>query len=299
MHKPKDSLLYSGMATGVISVSLAAIFIRMAEAPPLIIASYRLSIAAAVTVAIAIGGNLRPKGPSSKQIPDSSHLNKADFLLLAVSSGCLALHFAFWITSLGYTSVASSVMLVTTSPFIVAITSRFIFSEPLYIRVMLGVGLGLLGGVVLTIGDAREEGRLFGNLLAFLGAVAVVGYLLAGRKLRRHIPTLTYAAWVYSGAAIILVAIAMISGQPFTGFSRDTYVALLLLALVPQVIGHSLLNWSLAYVTATLVAITVMAEPVIATLLAIPMLDEWPSQTTMAGGVFILIGIYLAVRPVR
>ena len=296
---PKPSTLYSAMTIGVTSLSFAAIFIRLADAPPLIIASYRLSIASVAMIAISIVYNLRSKKSRNNPRTSGKPFDKKDFLLLAISSTCLALHFVFWITSLSYTSVTSSVMLVTTNPFIVALASRVIFKESINTHVLAGVGLGIIGGLILTVGDAMEDGKLFGDLLAFLGAIAVVGYLLAGRSLRKNISTLTYATWVYTGAAIILVLASIISGQSFTGFSQGTYIALILLALGPQVLGHSLLNWSLAYATATLVAITVMAEPVIATLLAIPMLNEWPSQTSIIGGISILTGIYIAVRPKR
>ena len=278
---------------GVVSVSFAAIFIRLADAPPLIIASYRLSIGAGVMVALATGTRLR----APARIASAPRLTRRDALLLGVASLCLALHFLFWIASLDRTSVTSAVVLVTANPLLVAVASRLLLSEPIQRKVLAGIAVGLVGGLVLAAGDAGREGELLGDLLAFLGAISIVGYLLAGRRLRTHVPVLQYTSLVYSGTAILLVAGALVAREPFTGYTLGTYGAMVLLALIPQVLGHSLFNWSLAHVTGTAVAIAVMAEPVIASLLAIPILGETPNATSVGGGVLILGGIYLALRP--
>ena len=282
--------LYLSLAVGVVAVSFAAIFIRLADAPPLIIASYRMTIAAAVMLGLAAGSWLR-SGRAAPTRPTGK-----DTMLLGVSSASLALHFWAWILSLEYTSVASSVVLVTTSPFIVALASRALFKEALYRHTVVGIAVGIVGGVVIALGDAGDGGELLGDVLAFVGAVAIVGYMLTGRMLRRHMPATTYNAWVYTGTAVILLVAAVLAGGPFTGFTTETYLWMVMLALVPQVIGHSLLNWSLAHVTATAVTIAVMAEPVIATALAIPILGEVPPWTSVLGGALVLGGIYVAMR---
>ncbi len=282
--------VYLPLIVGVVAVSFAAIFIRLADAPPLVIASYRLTIAAVVMVGLAAGSWLR----SGRAAP--TKLTGKDMLLLGVSSASLALHFWAWIPSLERTSVASAVVLVTTSPFMVAVASRFLFREALYRHTLVGIAVGIVGGVVIALGDASDEGELLGDVLAFGGAVAIVGYLLAGRTLRRHMTALTYNAWVYTGAAVMLLTAAMVSGDPFTGFTSETYLWMVMLALVPQLIGHSLLNWSLAHVTATAVTIAIMAEPVIATALAILILSEVPPWTSVLGGALVLSGIYVALR---
>ena len=281
------------LPVGVVAVSFAAILIRLADAPPLVIASYRLSIGAGVMVAVAAGARWR----SRAHVTSASRLTWRDAPLLGVASVCLALHFGFWIASLDYTSVTSSVVLVTANPLLVAMASRLLLGEPMRRRVLAGVGVGLVGGLIIAVGDADRKGELFGDLLAFLGAVTIVGYLLAGRRLRTHVPALSYVSVVYSGTAVLLVAAALLAGEPFTGYTLGTYGAMVLLALIPQVLGHSLFNWSLAHVTGTAVAVAVMAEPVIASILAIPILGELPNATSMGGGILILAGIYLAMRP--
>ena len=282
--------VYPALAAGVAAVSLAAIFIRLADAPPLVIASYRMVIGAAVMSALAVGAWL---WGDHKQAP---RLSRQDLLLLGFSSICLALHFWFWIASLDYTSVASSVVLVTTNPFFVAVASRMLWGEPLRRYTLAGIGIGVAGGLVIALGDAGGKDELLGDLLAFLGATAVVGYVMAGRRLRAHVSVLTYTSVVYTGAALLLVVAAVLAGEAFTGYTTATYVMLVLLALVPQVIGHSLLNWTLAHVTATAVTISVMAEPVIATAAAVPILGELPPITSVGGGALILAGIYVAMR---
>ena len=283
--------MYAALSVGVVAVSFAAIFIRLADAPAVTIAAYRMVIAAAVMVALAGGAWWRGG------LKAAHGLSRRDFPLPGFSSLCLALHFWFWITSLDYTTVASSVVLVTTSPFIVAVASRMLWGEALHRHTLIGIAIGVAGGVAIALGDAGDGGELWGDLLAFLGSIAVVGYVLAGRRLRAYMPVLTYTGVVYTGAALLLVIAAIAAGGPFAGYTTETYVMLVLLAVVPQVIGHSLLNWSLAHVTATAVAISVMAEPVIATVAAVPILGETPPLTSLAGGALILAGIYVAMRP--
>ncbi len=283
--------VYLSLSVGVVAVSFATIFIRLADAPALTIAAYRMAISAPVMLALAGGQSLRSGGGL---LPG---LNLKDLPLVGFSSLCLATHFWVWTISLEHTSVASSVVLVTTSPFMVAVASRIIWGEALPRHTMVGIAVGMVGGAVLALGDLNREGDLFGDAMAFLGGTAVVGYILAGRGLRARMPALTYNTTVYAGTAALLLIAAVATGAPFSGFTAGTYAMLLLVALVPQVIGHSLLNWSLAHVTATAVAISVMAEPVLTTAAAIPILREVPPATSVAGGALVLAGIYAAMRP--
>ncbi len=279
------------LVVGVLGVSLAAVFIRLAgEAPPLTIASYRLTLGGALMAAFAFVSWGRNKehpfpGVTARDIP-----------LLAFSSLSLALHFWTWILSLQHTSVASSVVLVTASPLIVAVASRVFLKETISKQTTLGIGIGLAGGVALAAGDAGKGSELFGDVMAFLGAVSVVGYLLVGRKLRAQMPATTYNTVVYAGTALLLLSLAVGTGARLSGFRTETYLWLAVTAIVPQAIGHSMLNWTLGRVSATTVAIAVMAEPVLATIAAIPVLGELPPWTSVAGGGLILAGIYVAMQ---
>lgn len=288
-RKYRGTHTYVAIAAGVVAVSFGSILIRMAmdDAPAIVIAAYRMGIAALVivpTTTVVARGQLR--------------LRKRDVLLCLAGAFFLALHFATWITSLQHTSVASSVVLVTASPLMVAVASRLFLKEPLERRVLAGIGLGLAGSMVIGIGDLLSGGseNLLGDILAFLGAVSITGYLLIGRKVRPRMPLMPYLAIVYAGCALLLLAGVGVMGYSLTGYTGETYLFLVLVALVPQVLGHSILNWSLARISATLVSVAVMAEPVIATILAMALLNEVPPITSVLGGIVILTGIYLAMR---
>jgi len=278
---------YLGLLLGVLAVSFAAILIRKADAPAIVIAAYRMGIAALVIAPTTVAfTRRRPK------------LRLQDVLLSLVAAAFLALHFGAWIASLEHTSVASSVVLVTASPLMVAIASRVLLKERLERRVLAGIALGLAGSLVIAVGDLACGGGddLLGDGLALLGAVAVTGYLLIGRKVRPRMPLMPYISVVYAGSAILLLAATGVGGLSLTGYSGETYLFLVLVALVPQVVGHSLLNWTLARVSATLVSVAVMAEPVVSTVLALLLLKEVPPVTSFVGGAVILTGIYLALR---
>ena len=278
---------YVVLAIGVISVSFAAIFIRLAEAPPLTIATYRLGLASLIispTTWIRSRHELRS-------------LVRRDVILALLSGAFLALHFALWIASLSYTSVATSVVLVTTTPIFVAIASYFFFGETLSKQAILGIVVCLIGAALIGYGNWRLGPEpLLGGVLAFLGALAVAGYMLIGRKLRQNIGLLSYASLVYGTAAVLLLLSTLAFGYRLFGYSATTYMWLILLAVVPQVLGHSSLNWSLRFVSATLVTIAVLGEPVIATALAFLILHEAPTFTEVGGGILILAGIFVAFR---
>lgn len=279
--------VYGGLALGVTAVSTAAVLIRLADAPALAVASYRLGIAAVLLLPLALAFD------RTRLLA----LSAREKLLMGASALCLALHFAFWIASLSHTSVASSVVIVTANPILVAIAAHVLLRESLTRSTAMGIGLGLAGGGVIALGDWNlGDRRLYGDGLALLGATAVAGYYIIGRDLRRSMPVLAYVAPVYGLAAVVLLASAGATGAALGGFSGETYLYLALLALVPQLLGHSSLNWALGHLPATLVAVAVMAEPVGATLLAWAILDEAPPVTAVAGGALILVGVYLALR---
>ncbi|MFC2014507.1 DMT family transporter [Chloroflexota bacterium] len=275
------------MVTGVISVSFAAIFIRLAEAPFLVVAAYRLCLASLVIIPLAwarSGSELRS-------------LSRQNIILALVSGAFLALHFGFWIASLSYTSVATSVVLVTTTPIFVAVSSYFLFHEKPGKQTVIGIVISIIGSIFIGYGNWKlGSNPLFGSLLALLGALAVVGYLLIGRRLMRSIGLLSYISLAYGSAAILLLLAALVSGYSLFGYSTDTYIWLVLLAVVPQLIGHSSVNWSLRFIPATLVTVAILGEPVGATALAFLILNETPSLSEMGGGILILAGIFIAFR---
>ena len=304
-HDPKHGrfILPLAIVIAIVAVSTASIFVRFAqvEAPSLVIAALRLGFAAVAIAPFAIVRYHR----------ELRMLSRRELLLGVLSGGFLAVHFAAWITSLEYTSIVSSVVLVSTGPLLVALFSPLLLKEKLRRPVLIGMLLALLGGTVIALGDSCKINNglvcpsfsglsggdaALGNLLALVGAWALAGYLMIGRKLRKGMSLVPYIFLIYGAAAVALCTAMLVAGQRPTGFSGMTYVWILLLALVPQLIGHSTFNWILRYVPATMVAITTLGEPVGAAVLAYFVLQEIPAVLTLIGGFLILIGIYLSSK---
>jgi drug/metabolite transporter (DMT)-like permease len=280
------------LVLGVLSVSTASTLIRLAQADldPLAVAAWRLTLASVILAPFAL----------TTRREELRSLTRRELAFVLAAGSLLAAHFAAWITSLVYTSVAASVVLVTTSPLFVALIAHFVLGERLTPRLLLGMAVAIAGSVVIGVGDLQEGGgQLGGDLLALLGAVAVAGYLLIGRRLRARLSLLGYVFPVYATSAVLLMGVALLSGSRLTGYTLDTWVQLLLLALVPQILGHSSLNWALKHLSATYVSLSVLAEPIGSTLLAWWILRERPTWSAVVGGMVILVGLFLATRRPR
>jgi len=279
---------YLVLATGVVAVSWAAVLIREADAPALVIAAYRLGLAAlpAGTLALATGRSRLAEG--------------ASWAWPVLAGGFLALHFAFWIASLQQTSVVTSVVLVTTNPLFVGLASPFLLRERVPAATWAGIGVASLGAATMAAEDFGEGvGAVVGDVYALLGAVFGAAYLMMGRRARPQMSWLRYIGAVYPVAAVLLLASVLVAGEPLTGYSAKTFLMFGLLALVPQLIGHSAINWALGYVPAALVAVAILGEPVGATALAAFILKETPSGVEVAGALLVLAGVYVALRPGR
>lgn len=268
--------------------------------PSIVIAAYRLSIAALILgILIAI-----------KKINLSNYYDKQNIRLAILSGLFLALHFSAWITSLEYTSVASSVVLVTTTPIWVTIFSRLVLKEDISKNVVWGLLFAIIGMVIVSFSDicVLNSGRiscnfesnfltgkpLLGNILALIGALMAAGYMLAGRKLRKTVPTLPYTFVVYGTAAIVVDIVVLLTGVQFFSFSGSTYIWLVALAIIPQLLGHSLFNWALEYLPASVVSIALLGEPVGTIMLAFIFLKEVPTLIEALGACLILVGIIVA-----
>lgn len=293
-----------GLLTAVLAVSTSAILIRFAQndAPSLVIAALRIAVASLALAPIAW----------VRHSAELRALTRRELWLALFSGLFLAVHFATWISSLEYTTVASSVVFVSTGPLWVALVSPIFLKEHLSRAALMGLGLSLLGGTIVGLADACSwnsglncpslstalEGRaMWGNFLALMGAWAVTGYFVIGRKLRAGMSLIPYIFLVYSVSALALLATVFITREPLTGYKPVTYLWIVLLALVPQLIGHSTYNWALRYIPATLVATVNLGEPIGSSILAFLILGEVPGTLKIFGALFILLGIYLSSRP--
>ena len=281
-----NAALFGALALGVAAIGAAAIFIRLAEADALTIAAGRMVVGAGAVGAFAL---VAARGQFA-----ALRWEDAPWLLLA--GAFLAAHFAAWIASLHLTSLANSVFLVTTTPVFAALGSHFAMRDRVGGLMAFAVALSVAGGLVLAAGEAGGAGHFGGDALAAAGAVAMGGNLLVGRKVRRRVPFLPYVTVVYAAAAAMLCAAALASGARATGLPADAYLWIALAGLIPQAVGHSTLNWALAHAPATTVAMSTRGEPIIATLLAIPVLGEVPPWTILPGGALLFAGVALAVR---
>lgn len=289
---------------GILAVSTSSVFIRYAQnfAPSLVIAAGRLATAS-IILAVIVWFKYRAELRS---------LSLGELGLGLLSGLFLAIHFATWISSLEYTTVASSVVFVSTSPLWVALLAPLTIREPVGKIVLVGMGLALIGGVIVGLSDSCSlmgsgiscppfsefvAGEAFlGDLLALIGAWTGAGYLLIGRRLREKMSLLPYVFVVYGMAAIILILVMFFAGESPVGYPAQFYVWILLLALVPQLLGHSTFNWALRYLSAAYVSITLLGEPIGSAILAYFFLGEVPSILMMFGAILILGGIFIASR---
>jgi len=268
----------------VLAVSAAAIFIRLAGAPALAIAFWRCALGVALLLPPAIVRRERfPRGKT---------------LYVGLASGvALGAHFGFWISSLDYTSVAASVVLVSTQPVFVAILAYLLFGERTSPLSFAGILVALAGTAVIASDGSVGSAAVLGNVLALLGAITVAVYVLIGRSSRTGgVGVLPYSIVVYSAAALTLLGPALLLDAKLWGYSGETWFWLAAIPLGPQIMGHPVFNWALRYVEASMVSATILAEPVVSALLAWVILSERPGLPTILGGAVVLAGLYLLLR---
>lgn len=275
------------LSAGVFAISTGAVFARMADAPPLIIAAYRMGLSALFLLPFA--------GPGAAK--EAGRLDRKDLITVVISGFFLALHFATWISSLFYTTVASSVVIVNTIPLWTGLLSPFLTGDPFSKGLKRGLLIALPGGAVIGWGDFTLGGSaLWGDFLALLGSFFAALYILLGRRVRPKMSLTGYITMNYGTAAVVLWAIVAAAGLSPSGYSHSTWLAFLLMALIPQLLGHSSYNWALKWLTGGTVALCLLGEPIGSALLAALFLGEPVTLSKAAGGALILAGIVLAAR---
>lgn len=277
------------LSIGILATSTASTFIRLAQGTvdSLAVAAWRLTLASLLLAPFALKACRA----------EWRRLHTRSWQLLAASGVMLGIHFYTWITSLAMTSVAASAVLVGTSPLFVGLITHFILRERLQRRMLVGILIAVAGSAIISLGDwSAGAHQLRGNLLAVAGAITVAIYLLLGQRLRGQLSLLGYVFPVYGIAALTLMIVALIVGVPLAGYPTQAWLWLVLLAIFPQIVGHSSFNWALEHLPATLVSLASLAEPIGSTILAWIILQESPSWITVLGGLFILIGLSIATK---
>ncbi|HEY2942546.1 MAG TPA: DMT family transporter [Vicinamibacteria bacterium] len=290
MSRPAGGSPYVPLALAVVCISTGSIFVRMASAPPLAVAFYRIFLASVLLAPFAARSARRswPALPARARV------------LLLASGVALGVHFATWIASLSFTSVAASVLLVNTTPLFTLAFSRAFLAEGVAPAVMGAMGLALAGAGLIAAGDwAEGTNSLTGDLLALAGAVTMSLYHVIGRGLRAALPLDAYVLAVWSTAAVTLAGLTAAARVSLTGYPPRTYAFLVALAVVPTLGGHGLVNRSLRRLPAPTVGLFLLGEPVGATILAYLLFHEVPSAWTLTGGAVVMAALTMLVLAER
>lgn len=281
------------LTVGILSVSTSAVFVRLAlDASQqqglgfsLVLAASRLTLASVAL--IPVWREFRP-----------TELQRRSLLYSGAAGLLLAIHFASWITSLSYTSIAASTTLVTTNPIWITLLSWWIWRDRPSSMTCVGIGLAIAGSVCVGLSDQTGGSGtmpLLGNALALVGAWTVSGYFLLSREAQRTgVPTQHHIAIAYSVAALALLPLPIAAGSSYVGYPAIVYGYIALMALFPQLIGHTSLNWSVRWISPTLVTLAVLAEPVGAGILSAVLFQEYPGWTVLVGAVVLLCGVAIA-----
>jgi drug/metabolite transporter (DMT)-like permease len=268
-------------------MSLSAIIIRLAESPAMTIATNRMLASVLLLLPFAL--------PQARR--DVAGVGRRDLLALTIAGTCLAAHFGTWTASLAYTSVASSVLFVSLHPVVVALVEWLALRRVQRLGTWIGIGLTLAGSVVVAAHDLQlGRDAIWGDALAFLGAVALVGYLIVGRSLRRRFGSLSYSTAVYAVCWLALLLWTVATGEDVRSFPPGDLLWFVLLALFATVGGHTVFNWALGHISASTVAVTFVAEPLVAALFAWAFLGEALALAVGIGGLIVLAGVYVTAR---
>lgn len=285
MEKPKIHP-YIPILIGVISISLSAIFVKLAEAESGVIAFYRLLFSVLIMSPLFF----------YKYSHELKELTKRDWIFSSIAGIFLAFHFILWFESLNYTSVASSTVLVTLQPLFAFIGTYFFFKEKLSAKTILSGIIAIIGSFLISWGDFKVSGNaLYGDLLALFACGLITGYLLFGQDVRKRISLITYTMVVYSISTICLFLYVLVKGESFGPYPPMTWMWFLLLAIIPNLLGHTLFNWAVKWVSTNVISVAVLFEPIGAALLAYFIFAEKLMATQITGGLIVIIGILLFV----
>ncbi|MDY0406906.1 DMT family transporter [Virgibacillus sp. 179-BFC.A HS] len=278
---------YAAVVIGVIAVSTSAVLVKLASgAPAGIIANYRLLFAVLLMAPIIF----------IKYRDELKQINKKDWILSAISGIFLAFHFILWFESLNYTSVASSVVLVTLQPIFAFLGTYIFFKEHFSPGAIISMIIALFGSVIISWGDFQLNGAAFyGDMLALAGAVFITAYFLIGQNARRRLSLMTYTFVVYGVSSITLIIYNLILGNAFFGYPLGHWWIFLLLAIIPTFLGHTLFNWALRWLSTATISMGTVFEPVGSTILAYFILHETVTGSQWLGGTIVIFGLMLFI----
>ncbi|MFJ5767119.1 DMT family transporter [Lysinibacillus sp. NPDC093210] len=285
MNEPKIHP-YIPIFIGVISVSLSAIFVKLANADSGVIAFYRMLFSVIIMAPLFF----------MKYTKELKHLSNRDWLFSSIAGVFLAFHFILWFESLNYTSVASSTVLVTLQPLFAFVGTYFFFKEVITLKTIFAGAIAIVGSVLISWGDFKLSGSAFyGDMLALIACALITTYLLFGQDVRKRLSLVTYTMIVYVVSTITLFFYVLIKGESFGPYASMDWIWFILLAIVPNLLGHTLFNWSIKYVSTNVVSIAILFEPIGAAVLALIIFKEYLIATQIIGGLVVIVGILLFV----
>ncbi|WP_326906724.1 DMT family transporter [Sedimentibacter sp. MB31-C6] len=268
---------------GTFFTSLSSIFIRISNAPSLVISAYRMLFTILMLFIPFV----------LKYRIELKNIKRQDFILCILSGIFLALHFATWITSINMTTIANSTILVSSSPIFVALANYVILKEKFTSNMFIGIAMSLLGTTIITLGTAGglSSSMMLGNFLAFMGAIFVAGYLVIGGIVRKNLNAGTYVFIVYTASTIVLFLICLLTDTPLYPYSLKEFVIFIALAFSCSILGHTVYNYLMKYISATLISVSTLTEPIFSSALALIIFKEIPSMSTFIGGTIIISGV--------
>ncbi|MCI2255376.1 DMT family transporter [Domibacillus sp. PGB-M46] len=275
---------YIALAVGVAAVSTSAVLVELTTAPSAVVAFYRLFFSALLILPYFLLRNL----------PELKTFSKKDWIFSGVAGVFLAVHFILWFESLNFTSVASSVVLVTLQPLFSFVGTYFFFKEKISFTTIVSAMVAIIGSVIISWGDFYVSGMaLFGDFLALAACAMVTAYLLFGQEVRKTHSLMGYTFIVYSFSAVTLFIYCIALQYPLMNYPAQDWVYFLLLAIVPTLLGHSLFNWSLKWISTNVISVSILFEPVGAIILAYILLGETVIMSQVIGGFIIVCGIII------
>ena len=286
----EKTMPYVAIAIGVISVSLSAIFVKLSSAESAVIAFYRMLFSVLIMSPVFL----------LKYKSELKLLQKRDWIFSIVAGVFLAFHFILWFESLNYTSVASSTVLVTLQPIFAFVGTYLFFKEKVAFQSIVAVIVAISGSLLISWGDFRVSGAaLYGDGLALIACAFITGYLLFGQDVRKRLSLMTYTMVVYSVSTITLFFYVLFMGQSFGPYESTDWLLFVMLAIVPNLLGHTLFNWSLKWVSTNAISIAILFEPVGAAILAFFIFNEKLILSQVIGGIIVILGILMFVLDIK
>jgi len=278
-----NPLPYLALATGILALSFSAMFVRWANAPGPITGFYRVFLSSLLLTPFFV-----------QNCRKDCKINKSNVIFPVLGGLFTAGDFALWNTSIHYTTAANATLLGNTAPLWVAIGAWLLFRERLSTRFWLGLGLALAGAALILGTDFLLHPRLgIGDLMAIGTGVFYAGYMLVTQRSRQHFNPLTHLWLMGVSASFSLLAINLVLGNPITGYSSQTWLVFFAAAIVSQIVGYMSLTYALGHLPASIVSPTMIGQPIVTAILAVPLLGEIPTFLQFVGGVTALAGIYI------